>query len=440
VESALKLVPVSSYECNALLHFHRERGREIDALPVLAEWIRKHPDLYGAHPAYLVLVERYGTDKERDIAINETSAWLAQHSEDANLRTVYLGLVEWRGIPEEMERVMQETSAWLALHPEDTSVRTAYLGLVERRGIPEEVEWVMQETSAWLDSHPNATNVWDRVIASYVRLQRADEALKLAEKAISIHSRNANLVIQYLKLMQDQLDDQRVREFYADLMNTHSGDSGIKNSYGRWLNSRGYLDEAEDILKSLIGNSPQYYQAKHSYGRLLLDLERYGEAADQFRKALKIHPGFQMARDGLAQALRGLASQAEKEERAMDAQALLADAERELHHAIFWAGRQGQQQAQFHTHLGWFYIDRERWRDALESFRRAMLENPDYWGNYWGQGHSLFGLGRFQEALNILHIALEKAPEDFQPPASREIPDLMEKCRAALVNNLPRTS
>jgi tetratricopeptide (TPR) repeat protein len=82
--------------------------------------------------------------------------------------------------------------------------------------------------------------------------------------------------------------------------------------------------------------------------------------------------------------------------------------------------------------LGWLYIDREQYSDAIESFCSAIKKNHEYFGNYWGLGKAQMALGQFHMAENALCMALEKVPEDLQPPASEEIPQLLQQCRTAL--------
>jgi hypothetical protein len=58
-----------------------------------------------------------------------------------------------------------------------------------------------------------------------------------------------------------------------------------------------------------------------------------------------------------------------------------------------------------------------------------MDEEPDNFVNYWGVRWALLGLGKFKQAASALRTALENAPEDFQPPASEEIPELLTQVR-----------
>jgi tetratricopeptide (TPR) repeat protein len=475
VDAALARAPVISGDCNTLLKLCRERARERDALPAIAKWVYEHPELHGDRPAYLSLVERYGTRNEVEEVLKETSAWLGAHLKDTYVRTAYLGLVERQGTSEQVERVLQETSAWLGEHSGDTSVRTAYLGLVERQGTAEQVERVLQETSAWLAQHPKnidlraaliglierkgsdrlkkamiydtrvwlsehtaVKEVWRSLIAALIRLHRQQEAVETAMEAISHHPDDPNLVTLYLQFVHELADEQAVRGLFKSLITRYRGNRHFQIEFAAWLRDNNHPDEAEAYYKEQI-ELPQSkatrllrQMAYYGYGQLLLKLERYGEAEEQFRLTLRIRRGHQMAHDGLAQALHHLGSITEQEGRVADADRCFLKAEQEFRQAIYWAGVREQPQAIFYTHLGWFYIDRKQYTDALEAFYSAMEEAPEFFGNYWGLGRALMGLGRFQPAASALRMALEKAPEDFQPPASDEIPELLQQCQDAL--------
>ncbi len=403
VDAALTVEPVSSPDCNLALSLYRERGRERDALPLLDRCIHTHPEWGGAGPAYLGLVERYGTQSHQ-------------------------------------ERAIDETSTWLAAHPDDNAVRTAYLGLVERKGTAEQTERVLQETPAWLRAHPTATDVWARFISYLCMLEKLDDARAFAEEAVAIHSTNSNLVRHYLKLMHDRLDEARTKDLYDSLIKKFPAASTIRNDWARWLQTHNHRDEAEQVFKTLIAEHPKSFSHWYGYGRLLLDMERYGEAADQFKRVLAIHRGHAMAHDGLALATHGLARLAEEAANHSEAAKLVAKVEREFSSAIYWAGVANHRQAIFFTHLGWFYVDRKRWGDALGAFDQAVNEDPEYFGNYWGQGRAFVGLEQWPDAARALRTALKKAPDTLGPPASDDIRQLIERCEAAAPTNSPHES
>ncbi|MBT8420497.1 MAG: hypothetical protein KJO08_06510 [Gammaproteobacteria bacterium] len=72
-----------------------------------------------------------------------------------------------------------------------------------------------------------------------------------------------------------------------------------------------------------------------------------------------------------------------------------------------------------------------------------MEEKPDYFGNYHGMGKALVAQARgakirgktlqakihYFDAERSLVTALEKAPDELEPPASEEIPALLAECR-----------
>jgi tetratricopeptide (TPR) repeat protein len=167
------------------------------------------------------------------------------------------------------------------------------------------------------------------------------------------------------------------------------------------------------LYKGLIAKASRSYLGYYGYGVLLLKLERFDEAAIQFREVLNIHRGHQMAHNGLAWALWKLGDHTQ--------------AEREFRSAIYWAGMHEQPQKKFYGDLGWFYLDCERWRDALNTFESARDEDPDYYRNYWGIGRALKEQGDYAAAADALRTALEKEP-NLEPPASEEIPELLHQC------------
>ena len=399
VDTALERVPLGPIDCQMLLFFYRERGREKDAVPVLAKWIYENPD-YSLAP-YIGLIERYGTN-------------------------------------EEIKRVLQETSDWLLNHANDTAVRMPYLGLVERNGTNEEIKRVLQETSDWLSNHPDEKEVFIAFIPTLIRLGRLDEALEVASEAISNHQDNQNLIETYLRLIRESADEQTVRILWNRLIARNPKDPKHLIEFAAWLRDHDKFEESESLYKELIKIPKEKTTKKlmekthYGYGRLLMEYKRYLEAAEQFRQTLGLHMGHQMAHSWLATALRNLGNLAKEEGNKQEADRFFAEAVREFRQAIYWAGVQKQPQAVFYTNLGWLYINWEKYSDAVESFSSAAKESPEFFVNYWGLGKAQMALGQFQKAENALRKASEKAPEDLNPPASEEIPELLRQCENEL--------
>ena len=408
------------------------------ALKETADWLAVHPEDSNVRATYLGLVERKGTAEEVKRALKETADWLAVHPEDSNVRAPYLGLVERKGTAEEVKRALKETADWLAVHPEDSNVRATYLGLVERKGTVEEVKRALKETADWLEKNNSEKNIWDALIATLIRLDRMQEASKAAFEAFSFNPDDPHLIQQYIRCIRKSSDDKTVGMLWDNLIAKCPKDYNYKIEFAAWLRDHNQHETAEVLYKELI-YLPERMIAKklrlklhYGYGRLLQKMERPAEASVQFRQTLKLDESHQLAHDGFASTLHALGKIAMHEERTSDANQHFIQSEKEYRQAAYWAGKKGQSKAIFYTHLGWFYIDRERYADAIKILSPAKEENPDYFGNYWGIGRAHMGLGQFQEARSAFRMALERAPEDFQPPASIEIPELLRECENAL--------
>ena len=339
-----------------------------------------------------------------DLALECATDWLSEYPDDTNVRTRHIALVEQKGTPEQVENVLSETSSWLKGHPDDTNVRTRYIGLVERRGSPGEIKNILSETSLWIESRCDST------------------------AALSVFS-------VFLRLIQKYKHDESISLDCLKKLVKMSSDAGsvaMLVSLGNYFRKRGDYEYAKSIfLELIVGKKCEaHYGVFYGYGRLLLSLEDYPEAIRQFRIALSIHQGFQMAHDGLAFALAGAAQELKLQGKLETASRYLEEAEMEFKSALYWAKIQKKPLAIFYSHLGWFYIDEERYPEALDAFDDAINEDLDYFSNYWGAAKALIGMGDFKEAKKYLETALENAPENIDPPASVEIPTLLEQCNA----------
>ena len=167
---------------------------------------------------------------------------------------------------------------------------------------------------------------------------------------------------------------------------------------------------------------------KYGYGRFLLMKGRLQEAEALFREVLVSHKGHVAARLGLAKALEAQGLQAKMDNLHEITKKYFEEAEKELKHALYWAKVNKRDKDRIYHQLGWLYVHWERYNDALNAFRRAIQEaQEEHFSNYWGAGKALMALGRWEEALGYLRKALQTA-EELKPPASEEIPALMEIC------------
>ena len=330
--------------------------------------------------------------------VDAVQRWLTDHSEDTSTRTQYLTFL--LQLPKEKQfddlrrQAAADTAQWLENHSEDTSTRTQYLTFLLQ--LPREESFdafrrsAAEQTSDWLRRPDNE-------YATDVRTQFLSFLSKLSKEFDQLCRTVALETSEWLESHTDNCD---VRAQYVSFVLDLSGDG---------------MDELRQNCEChhhfLIQKTPSYHAPYYAYGALLLRLERYLEAADQFRESLKRHKGHQLAHRGLAMALHKLGQ--------------FDEAEREFRDAIGWAGVKKKPQAMFYTSLGWFYIERSRWTEAVDIFKQAQTESPEYFGNYWGIGKAMKELGNYAEAEKSLRKALETP--DLEPPARDEIPKLLEE-------------
>ena len=312
------------------------------------------------------------------------------------MRTQYLSFLLQlpKAFDKQREEATANTARWLADHPADTAVRTQYLSFLQQ--LPKEEPFdalrrsAAEQTADWL-RRPENKHVTD------VRTQFLSFLSELPKEFDQLCCRVA---IETSKWLETHTDNGTVRAQYVSFVLDLSGDG---------------MDELRQNCEChhhfLIQKNPRSHGPYYTYGELLLRLQRYPEAADQFGEALKLNKGHQLAHRGLAIALNKLGQHKE--------------AESEFHEAIWWAGVHKKRQAMFYTSMGWFYIERSHWTEAIDAFRQAQAESPEYFGNYWGIGKAMTELGNYTEAEKSLRKALE-AP-DLEPPARDEIPRLLEE-------------
>jgi tetratricopeptide (TPR) repeat protein/GTPase SAR1 family protein len=226
--------------------------------------------------------------------------------------------------------------------------------------------------------------------------------------------------LTYLRKLPDDefgRDRRQAAEETARWLEEHGGTSDIRMGFVAFAVQVATKGEpvfvaAEKQCQLLASELPNSVEVKHLCGKLLLKSERFSEAAHQFREALQIYPEHQAARWELGTALWKLND--------------FENAEREFRSAIHSAERKKNPRAPFYTSLGWLYVDWRRWRDAINAFQSARDECPDFFGNHWGIGRAEFELGDYDLAAESLRRALETP--NLKPPASDEIPALLQEC------------
>ena len=422
-------------------------GKARQAVDAAIAWCDSHPDDTYVRTLYLGLVKRQadrlrephktGKLTEAQRAIDQTGKWLDRQihnpavvADDASVRTSYLDLVESKGTTAELKDAIAQTREWLARNPDDHSVRSFYLGLVERRA-KRSLGDAIEDTIRWLKDHPGAAGVWTALIAAVIRNRQVDRAVALTAEAMNSNPDDLNLKERYIDLILSQQPQQGVEKILDELEARFPTNNAIPLRRARWLAKAGRDDEAEAVYARMLDKNPDLLDLHHLYGRHLLDTKKWKEARKEFEAVLGRNIMHQMAHEGKAMALRGLATQEQEAGRPDLAANYLKWAESHFRSAISWAERQALSAARFHTSIAWFLLAQDRPQEALAAFDKAIRGAPDHFSNYWGKGSALKQLARPAEAIVALKTALAKAPEPLESPAKEEIPRLLEECEKA---------
>lgn len=394
VDRMLLLEPVSAWECDHLLKFCKDRGEEKRALAPIAKWVEDHPaEWRKVGVSYLGLMETYADKDDLANAIQKTKSCLAEHLDDSYLRVGYLGVVERNApalvgrAPKLQEETIADTEAWLR--------------------------------KAWLRDYNGAKDVCVALMSWLSRIGRGIHACDLASIAISHHPDDENVHFWYVCTLQNTADEKTVRDAYEKLTAKYPKNTNFQLGWANWLSNRESSDDhkkAQQCYQELKRLHPSWWKPLYRYGMLLLlKMDAFDDAADQFKTILKRNFGSQEAHNGLAQV------RWRKQDYVL--------AEIGFNTAIDCAERHKEPTARFFTDLGRFYNDRKCWTNALKAFESASSEDPDFFGNYRGKGKALIGLKRYVEAEQALRTALEKQP-NLQPHASEQILELLRQCTA----------
>jgi tetratricopeptide (TPR) repeat protein len=159
-----------------------------------------------------------------------------------------------------------------------------------------------------------------------------------------------------------------------------------------------------------LASAPRMFQAlrrsmraesSFTYGRDLLEAQKYGEARDLFAEAVVLYPEHDEARALLAWTDYFLG----------DFRGAVVEFKTALQRQPTWEG--------LHNGLGWSRLRLGRYHLAIAAFRPALERNPEYFDALHGLGSALLELGDYENALP----PLEKALHGSRPLVGEEPPE-----------------
>jgi tetratricopeptide (TPR) repeat protein len=168
INAILSTEPQSSWEWTYWLSLIERRGTNQQKQEAIAQtscWLQLHPDDHHVRYQYLALIGQCGKTQHKQEAIAQTGDWLQLHPDDYDVRTQYLALTGQFGTSQKKQEAIAQTSSWLQLHSEDTSVRTQYLALIGQCGTTQQKQEAIAQTSSWLQLHSEDTSVRTQYLA-----------------------------------------------------------------------------------------------------------------------------------------------------------------------------------------------------------------------------------------------------------------------------------
>jgi len=170
--------------------------------------------------------------------------------------------------------------------------------------------------------------------------------------------------------------------------------------------SKGQLVEARQIAEDVLAEDPDTGRALHVLGQVLLDQGDLDAARDVFERCTNADQGDEQAREQLGQVHIRLAVEA-RELGELDAAITHSQNALDL----------VQDCAHVYYNMGCAYADfhEQHAAEAVEMWRRAIEERPDYVEAHFDLGTALFHSDRFDEAQEHFQAIVERR-EDWPAP------------------------
>ncbi|RSN76259.1 hypothetical protein [Candidatus Methanodesulfokora washburnensis] len=321
--------------------------------------------------------------------------------------------------------------AYLQSHPEDKVVRQAYLSFITEKGFfnLEDIKVALEDAEKWMKQF-GPIPLFDNYITVILKIKKTGINIKI--------------------------DTDLVTQLGYSYINSAEGNPRVIRDFAKYLATEKRFDEAQKIYENLlkIKTNPETKSSIYfTYGQMLLGqamtmepssierMEKLKKAEEKFRKAFKINNLHYMALVFLSITLK-------EEGKEEDAKKKLEKAEKIARK--FKKARQEKFSAgEIPYKIGVFYLEFDRYEDAIYWLEMACNEEPENFANWWRLGYakkkyalllkeqSREEYKRFlSEALSDLEISWKKAPKLLQLPASEDIPNLIAECKKQLQSNI----
>ena len=158
------------------------------------------------------------------------------------------------------------------------------------------------EARRFLDKFPDDLGAWALLGMTLTDMARFDEAELALTKALELcpSGFEAPLYVEVGQLWEARSDYARAAEFYLKADELQPGDNTWRIYLGALDAKLGNFESAEShYRKALSYEDGQFDEAYFNLGLIYRAQERFAEAAECFREAIRLDPEYKIAKDAL---------------------------------------------------------------------------------------------------------------------------------------------
>jgi tetratricopeptide (TPR) repeat protein len=290
-----------------------------------------------------------------------------------------------QGKPAEAEALAQQI---LRDHPKDPSILRVSGVALMRQG---KFEKALEQLSTSVEIAPELADGHEQhglVLAALGRLDEAEESLQTALR-LDPNSTSAHSKLARLQMMQGKDEESRKSRDHMFELNPHwqTLQDAMK------LQVDGKLDEARQIVKSVLREDPDNINALNSMGGICMAQDAFNDAEAFLRKAVGLAPDFAFAWSVLSVSLKE--------------QGNFEEAVETLEKAL--SVEPGN--AEWHSSLGNLLLAWGKEERAFDSFEKALAINPTHVSALHSKGHALKTMGDQDDAIRAYRAAAASRPD-----------------------------
>jgi tetratricopeptide (TPR) repeat protein len=139
-------------------------------------------------------------------------------------------------------------------------------------------------------------------------IEKADEAYEIGDmqKALALlneanakEAKNPDVLFKIAYILQQLRDFDESLKYFKEALEVDKNNEFIHNSMASIYRQNGEFTSAKMHLNESLNIDDENEITYYNYGNLLVDMEKYDEAKEMYKKALEINPDFTEAKEEL---------------------------------------------------------------------------------------------------------------------------------------------